>query len=274
MLWIPMVISAAVLNALWTALSQKHLTDMSSFNFTLLLRGLTTIFFFPFFLLDLKWPLSLTFWLAAGGAGLLEVVRIGYLAYGIRSDYYSTYAIYNTAPLFTLMMVPFILPEKISLLLWLGVSCIVIGAFIFYGMGKLSIPGLICAITSSLSAVLSKIALNESPAIFFIFVSFAIGVFSMLFFARTIQKRDLHFLWHWPIVNKLLPLAFFSALATALYYMALDLAPVSKVQPLVRANLLFGFIFSYFLLKEKDNWQKKLFAGGVIFIGCILIGLA
>ena len=273
-IWLPMVLLAAFCNALWTALSQKQLADLSAYDFTLLLRGLTTLFLLPLFLLDLHWPLTATFWLATLGVGILEMLRISALAIGIRKDYYSTYALYNTSPFFTLLIVPHLLPERITPLLWLGAGLIVAGAVLFYGMGKLSLPGLFCAVASSLGAVLSKLAISESSAFFFTFAAFVIGLTLMAASGKLIQKRDLHFLCAWPIVKKILPLAFYSFIATVSYYSALELAPVSKVQPLVRSNLLFGFLFSYFLLKETEHWRQKIMAGGVILLGCVIIGLA
>jgi uncharacterized membrane protein len=63
-------------------------------------------------------------------------------------------------------------------------------------------------------------------------------------------------------------------LTSLLFYIALKQAPVSKINPLVRANLLFGFFFSYYLLKEKTGWKSKVLGGGFIFGGLILVAIA
>lgn len=71
-----------------------------------------------------------------------------------------------------------------------------------------------------------------------------------------------------------MPIAFWSLVATVLFYISLSHASVSKVNPLVRANLLFGFLFSYYLLKEKKGWKSKALGGGLIFVGLILVAIA
>jgi len=68
--------------------------------------------------------------------------------------------------------------------------------------------------------------------------------------------------------------AFWSFLASLLFYVALSHAPASKINPLVRANLLFGFLFSYYLLKETKNWVHKVWGGGLILAGLILVAIA
>jgi uncharacterized membrane protein len=75
-------------------------------------------------------------------------------------------------------------------------------------------------------------------------------------------------------MKRILPVAFWSLVATLLFYTALAHAPASKVNPLVRANLLFGFPLSYYLLKEKDDWRSKALGGVLILLGLVLVAIS
>ncbi len=78
----------------------------------------------------------------------------------------------------------------------------------------------------------------------------------------------------WKDWKEVLPVAFLSFIASLLFYVALKYAPVSKINPLVRANLLFGFLFSHYLLKEKEGWKSKALGGGLIMAGLLLVAFA
>ncbi|HTC19618.1 MAG TPA: DMT family transporter [bacterium] len=142
-------------------------------------------------------------------------------------------------------------------------------------MGRWSWPGLIGAVFSTIAAILSKKALMDSPPLFFTFWSFFVAALILIPLehfepkrmkgARGINKKD----W-----MEILPIAFLSFFASLLFYVALKYAPVSKINPLVRANLLFGFFFSYYLLNEKTGWKSKALGGGLIFAGLILVAIA
>jgi len=272
-MWVYLVLAAAFFNALWTSISQKNLINIAPFDFTFIFRAFTALLLFPFFLHDFSVPMSYVFWCCTLATGLLEVIRITLLSRGIKDDYYSTYAIYNAAPIFTILIAPMVLPEKINFVLFSGALLVTLGGVIFYYIGHFSINGLFCAITSSFSGILSKIAIGYSSAYFFIFLSFSIGVLFMGIYGLAFKcfsfKKDC--LKHLP---KVLGTAFISMLATICYYSSVEIAPITRVSPLVRTNLLFGFMFSYFFLKEKKNWQRKMLAGGCIFLGALCIALS
>jgi|GEM_PF-5979250 len=56
-------------------------------------------------------------------------------------------------------------------------------------------------------------------------------------------------------------LAFRSLVDTVLLYNALSHASTLKLNPLVRADLLFGFFFSYDLLRERGDWRPRSLKG-------------
>jgi drug/metabolite transporter (DMT)-like permease len=273
-MWIGMVVIAAFFNALWTALSKPCMEEISPFDFTLQFRFLTALLLLPGFFIFFEIPSDPIFWLATMGMGILELVRITVFSSEIRKDYYSTYAIYNTSPFFTILLAPLFLPERISYVLVLGILAIVGGAWIFYGIQQVRIGGIFCAVSASIGGILSKIALTKSNPYFFACTAFFIGVILMgiagyvkrgCILAKPVGK-DLR--------STILKLAFYSFLATTLYYIAMDQAPVTRVNPLVRLNLLFGFFLSYYYLREKEFWPRKLAGGFLVLIGGVLITLS
>lgn len=206
-------------------------------------------------------------------AGFFEGLRTWMLVQGVKTDYYTTYAFYNLAPFFTVLAAPLFLPESRNGSLIMGGVLIALGAFVFHRLGKWSWGGLWGAIFSTAGVITNKMALADSPPLFFAFWSFGIGVLVLIpleSLARTsLRPRVMRKEW-----GKVLAPAFWSFLASVFFYIALSHAPASKINPLVRANLLFGFLFSYFYLKEKKNWAHKALGGGLILSGLILVAVA
>jgi drug/metabolite transporter (DMT)-like permease len=276
MIWIAMAVAAGFFNAFWTALSKKILEHQSPREFTFVFRALTCLFLLPFALFQWTWPMSMKWWLLTAFAGILEGSRIWLLTLGVKQDYYATYAFYNLSPFFTVALAPLLLTtEHWSLTLVGGGLFITLGAFLFHRLGRWSWPGLLGAFFSTLAAILSKSLLLNTPPLFFAFWSFGIGALILIPLEKLDRKdsklRFSSMKKHWV---KILPVAFWSLIATILFYTALEHESVSKVNPLVRANLLFGFLFSYFLLKEKKDWIHKIIGGGLILAGLLLVALA
>lgn len=273
-MWILLTILASFFNALWTALSKRQLGELSPYQFTLMFRAITALLLLPPFLCDFRISTSPVFWLSVLGAGLLEVIGIYSQSSGIKNDFYSTYSIANTSPLFTLLIAPMVLPEKINFLLFLGATSMVIGGIIFYKINpKITIPGVMRALTAAVSGILAKIAISYSSGLSYPFITFTIGIWFMVL-VSPFRQEPFDWVLFRPFTKKLLPLAIYSALATLFYYLAIELAPITRVNPLVRTNLLFGFILSHYLLKERQDIKRKIFASGLIIIGAVLISIS
>ena len=273
-MWIILTISAAFCNALWTALSKRQLGKISPYQFTLIFRALTTLFLLPAFLYDFKISTNPVFWLAVLGAGALEMIGIHAQAIGIKRDYYSTYSLANASPFFTLIIAPYLLPEKINLILAFGAIFMVSGGIIFYQMNRrFSIYGIIRAVCVALAGILAKIAIGYSSGLTYPFITFAIGIWLMVL-ASPFRQEPINWSLFKPSTKTLVPLAIVSAAATLFYYSAVQLAPITRVNPLIRVNLLFGFLLSYFMLKERDHIKRKLLAGILVIIGTIFISIS
>ncbi len=275
MIWLVMAVAAGFFNAFWSALSKKLLEHLSAREFTMAFRIQTCLLLLPFAVFQWSWMTSWRWWAFTVASGVLEGGRIWLLTTGVKKDYYSTYAFYNLTPFFTVLAAPLLLSEPQPPILVLGGTLIALGAFIFHRLGRWSWPGLVGALFSTVAAILSKEALRAAPPLFFTFWSFLVGALALIPLEylepqghkgrRRMNLRD----W-----KGVLPVAFLSFIASILFYVALKYAPVSKINPLVRANLLFGFLFSYYLLKEKNGWKSKALGGGLIFAGLLLVAFA
>ncbi|SRR5579871_1030172 len=275
MIWLAMAVAAGFFNAFWTALSKKILEHLSAREFTLVFRIQTCLLLLPFALLQWSWITSWRWWALTVASGVFEGGRIWLLTTGIKKDYYSTYAFYNLTPFFTVLAAPLFLSEPQPPALVAGGALIAMGAFVFHQLGRWSWPGLVCALFSTVAAVLSKKALVDAPPLFFTFFSFLVGAIVLIPLEKLEPER------HkgkrkmvWKDWKKVFPVAFWSFIASLLFYIALKYAPASKINPLVRANLLFGFLFSYYLLNEKKGWKSKALGGGLIFAGLLLVAFA
>jgi drug/metabolite transporter (DMT)-like permease len=269
-----MAVVAGFFNAFWTAISKKLLEQLSAREFTMVFRIQTCLLLLPFALLQWSWITSWQWWAFTVAAGVFEGGRIWLLISGVKKDYYSTYAFFNLTPFFTVLIAPLFLPEPQSSTLVAAGILIALGAFVFHKLGRWSWPGLIGALFSTTAAILSKKALADAPPLFFTFWAFLVAAFVLIPLEnlepqRLKGKRKIN----WKEWKQIFPVAFLSFLASLLFYTALKYAPVSKINPLVRANLLFGFLFSYYLLKEKKGWKSKALGGGLILGGLILVAI-
>jgi len=272
-MWAVLVCISALCNALWTALSQRRVRQISAISFAIAFRAFTVLFLLPFFIQGFDVPREPLFWAATIASGLREAVQVVLLSVGVRRDYYATYSMYNTAPLFIILLAPRLLHEHVGLWLVVGALVIVAGGLVFYRVGGLSVVGLLCAILSAVGAILNKMALWYSTWLFFPFLQFVVASASLLpWGVRGRRGEDLRTACRRP--GTLLLMALLSSIAAVTYYCALQYTPATRVAPLWRINLLFAFVISYFLLREKADWQHRLTGGALILAGCILVAIA
>lgn len=273
MIWLWMAVACGFFNAWWTALSKRVLEHLTPREFTLTFRALTALLLLPLALVEWTWPLPAAFWGWALVAGVFEGLRTWCLAIGVKKDYYSSYAFYNLSPFFTVLLAPILLKESQTPGLVIGGSLIALGAFLFHRMGKWSWPGFWGAVFSTGGVIASKMALDHSGPLVLAFWSFGVAAL-LLIPLEAVGGAPLRWERIRERFRSVVPVASGSLVATVLFYVALSHAPASRVNPLVRANLLFGFLFSYYLLKERRGWRHNALAGGTILAGLLLVAFA
>lgn len=271
MQWIICTVLSAFLNAVWTSLTAKKDKELTSLQFTILFRFLTVIFILPFFffVFELKF-ITPSFLFYAFVYAVIEGLRTIFIVKGAQEDYYATYAFVNMSPIFTVLFSMILPNEKANLVILLGTLATVFGGFLFYKVGKFSKWGFIVAVIGGLGVIVSKLGVSESNGVSFSIFSFTMLVVIFSLYEFYLTKKIIVFK---VIQNKktvVLP-AFFSALATATYFIALETGDANKVANLLRTNLIFGFIMSYFILKEVTNWKTKLLGGIFILLGGVIV---
>ncbi|BDU50255.1 EamA family transporter [Haliovirga abyssi] len=269
--WIYLVIGGSFFNALWTSLTKKKSVDLSPIQFTIIFRSLCVLFLFPIFIIKFNMSyITVNFLFFAIIYSIIEGVRTLFIVKGAEEDYYSTYAFVNTSPIFTLIFTPFLLIEKINLILVFGTVMIIVGGILFYKIGKFSKWGIIVAILSGIGSVIAKVGVDNSNGIFFSVISF---IFLSLLFStyEIITKSEITLISKIKSSRTVLLPAFFSSIATGLYFISLEYGAVTKISPLMRMNLIFGFVFSIIILKEIQNWKTKFLGGLFILAGGVLV---
>jgi len=126
---------AALFNAAWTAISKSALRDLPADRFTPLMRAGAALLLFPFFAWRFDTGFGAAFWFWLALAGLLETLAISVQSLGVRTDYYATFSLVNTAPFFALLIAPGMLGERLGAPLVRGVLLIVAGAILFFPGG-------------------------------------------------------------------------------------------------------------------------------------------
>ena len=268
MFWAWLTIASGVLNALWSSQIKSRVQKEGALTFTVSMRWGVALALLPFALLTLK-TLSVKWWILSSLSGTMECASLWALTRGARKDYYSTYALSNTTPFFSAFWAALILKETISSTLWMGVFLVVIGAVWLYYRGHWSWWGLAAAVIGSSSGLFSKLALPESGFLLHSCFAFLIGAMVLtvggLKGGSTSVEAIARNVW----INRVLII--FSAVSTVVFYWALEIAPLSRVSPLVRINLVVGFLLSYFWLGEKQGWKSRGFGAVLLLCGLVLV---
>lgn len=268
-MWAFLALGSGVFNALWTAQIKSRVQNEGALRFTASIRWGVVLLLSP--IAFWQWcEVSARWWIFTLLSGLCESLGVWTLARGSKSDYYSSYALSNITPLFTFFMAYFFLSEKMNSILGMGVFLVAGGALWMYYRGHWSWWGFGSAVIGAFSSLFSKMVIQEASPIAHACVSFAAGaVFCTLgsiskrpfFDLRNITSR----VWHCRY------LAIGSAMATICFYFALYLAPLSRMSPLVRVNMIVGFLLSVFHLQENRDWKGRAFGAIFLLIGLLLV---
>jgi uncharacterized membrane protein len=273
MLWIPFAIASAGLNSVWGALSKHRLGPSSSLTFSVIFRLIVVALYFPLFLVDRQIPGRVDLWLVAFLSGLINALVIALTFEGIRKDYYATYCMLNTSPAFAWLPAVLFLNEDMGPSVIAGTGLVIAGTFLFYRARQFSWPGLIAGIAFGINVNLNKYGVTISSPLTFPFLSYACSVTLMTLWLLASRRRQelLATARRW---KSILPLSLFSVGAIWTGFSALSLAPVTLVVPVTRVRLLFGFLLSFFYLKEMEGWKHRILGGLVIAVGAVIVALS
>jgi uncharacterized membrane protein len=269
MTWALLALASGVFNALWTSQIKSKVQMQGAFIFTASLRWGVVLLILP--LVAWQWQsVSARWWFFTVLSGVCESLSMWTLARGSRRDYYSSYALSNITPLFTLFMAAYFLGEELTVPLVVGVFLVAGGVLWMYYRGHWSWWGLWAAGIGAFSALFSKMVISEAGPVFHAGVSFAAG--AAFCTAISLRRKPL------PALGKITALvwdyrylAAGSALATFCFYSALYLAPLSRMSPLVRINLVVGFLLSVYHLGEKRDWKGRAFGALLLLLGLLLV---
>jgi drug/metabolite transporter (DMT)-like permease len=270
-MWIALATGAAFGNALWTALSKPVMQRIPPLRMVLLLRVLLSIIFLTPLLVIGGLPTNAGFWLLVAAVGVLQAARWVTIMHGVKHDYFATYAMYNTAPLFTLLFAPATLPERFGPAVWLGVIAVIGGAALFYRTSRVSTYGLVGAVLTAIINIIGKHGVNQvHPLVFLFFMSASPAAVLAVAYWFVRRREPASPRWGREL-REVTPMALITAVSGVCFFYALWLDTATRVTAVARTNLIFGFLFSYLLLKEKADWQWKLAGTGLIVAGTVAV---
>jgi uncharacterized membrane protein len=268
-MWVWYSLGSGFFNALWTSQIKSKVQNEGALTFTASIRWGVVVILLPFVLWQCQ-SFSARWWLYTILSGICESLGIWALAKGARKDYYSTFALSNITPLFTAILAVAFLPEKVDKLLWVGVITVIAGILWLYYRGHWSWWETASALIGAFSGLFSKLVIAESGPIIHACFSFMVGaLFCSAFSLRKHGRENAIFILKNVWTYRILIIG--SALATYCFYQAVALGPLSRMSPLVRVNMIVGFLLSVFHLKEKQDWQGRGFGAVVLLSGIIMI---
>lgn len=267
MTWLWLALGSGLFNGLWTSGIKSKVQTSDALSFTSALRWGVGLLILPLAVLTWK-PVPITWWALTAAAGFLECVSLWTMARGARHDYYATFALSNTAPAFMAAMAPVLLGETLGTGLWIGTALVTAGAVWMHYRGHWSWWGLATAALGAVSGICTKTVIGQGSAIAHASLSFLMGILLLHLLQRGNRAmRPGHILERARQVKWLILL---SALATLCYFTAVQMAPLTRVSPFVRVNLVVGFVLSYAWLGERRDWPGRL-VGAVILLSGLLV---
>ncbi len=272
-MWIALAITCAFANALWTALAKAVVQDVPPLRMTLILRAMVAVFLLVPSLWLAQFPAHPTFWLIVLAIGLLNGARWVIILHGVKRDYFSTYGMYNTAPLFTLLLAPTLLPERFGLAVWLGIIAIIGGGVVFYRTSRVSVYGLVGAVLTALVNILCKRGIDYADPLTVLFLM-QLSMTAVLAIGQVSSRARQVRLPAWRIeFRRIAPLAAIVTVSALAFMYALSLDTATRVTAVARVNLIFGFLLSYLLLREREDWRWKLGGALLILVGTVAVAM-
>ena len=271
------VLIAALANSFWMALSKKSFKDQDSLKMAVLVRALTVVFLFPLFITHIPTPTDGIFWLYAIIAGILDVTCVYTLFLGYKRDYFTTYGLFNASPILIYIFSYFFLGgESFETLTTVGVLLTVAGGLIFAFQGHIKNAswGIASMLLITASVMSSKMAFQYIDDSYgYPFIAFVPGTL-FLFFLYGLKRKNFSVKSVTSSFTKIhLLAAFISTISTVCWFYAIKNGDLVIVYTVFRVSMVFAFIFSWFMLKERLNAKTKALAGLLTVVGTVLLFL-
>lgn len=269
-MWPLYALGSGVFNALWTARIKTKIQQEGAMPFTASIRWGVVLLLSPLALLHWR-QVSIQWWLFTLASGICESLSTWTLAKGSRKDYYSSFALSNTTPLFIFFASYLFLGEAINLWLGLAVGLVVVGILWLYYRGHWSWWGFSSALIGTFCSLFSKKVIGQADPITHAWVSFFMGALFCTVVSISSTKREAEIQRIFQNAWRLRYLAIGSGLATYCFYTAMFLAPLNLMSPVVRINMVVGFLLSVFYLRENQDWKGRGFGAILILSGLIMV---
>lgn len=278
----------AILTSLGNVFSKRSLNDIDKYTLAFCTNLLAAIILLPLLIHQGIPEIDKYFWIALVIGGMINMLTtLLYLTALKESDLSLSIPMLAFTPLFLLITSPLMLKEMPTMIGILGVTLIVIGAYIinidkqkegylepFKSIIKEKGPRLmlIIAFIWSISSNIDKIGIQKSSATFWIItINLFIPIFILPYII--IKKRE-SFLADIKREYKIILLLALIGVLAALFQMeAIKQTLVPYVIAIKRTSIVISVILGYLFFKE-ENIKKRLTGASIMVLGIILIVLS
>ncbi len=284
--WLTLSLLCAISTASADAATKYWLSDYAAVELVAVRFGYSAVILAPL-LLILPWPdLPAPFWHWVGSMVPLEILAMWLYMKAIRdTPLYLTLPYLAFTPVIVSLTGFLLLGERVSLVGWIGILSVVIGAYLLnarsathrapwsaplravaYARGSRLM--LAVAVLYSLTSVMGKGALQYAPPLFFApFYSALLGLATLLLFRFVLPRPQT---MHRARLPQHLTIGMLMALMILSHFAAIEHAEVAYMIAVKRTSLLFGILYGTFLFKE-PNPLRHLVSGTLMVGGVLLI---
>lgn len=279
MIWKLSIILAAALNAFWVAYAKNHVSKVNPVYYSFLLRLFSLIILVIPFLFHMKDTGPSNFYFFTLISGLFASMAISTLLTGVKKDFYASYTFFNMSPLFVLLLSVFILREPFHIFIIFSILLCIGGIFLFYKGKHFSSWGLLSCLFIVCTAFFAKLALNIGNIFQFIFfqkVAETIFLFIIFQITRRITPLSPEATNRLNLKSTRLPALLtgsISAVATLFFFIGFKNLTLIVAEIIFKSSIIFGLIYSYFYLKEKERIIYKLLGSFLILVGVLLVSI-
>jgi len=278
---IAMVLSAAVLHALWNALAKRS-DDVLAYFFSILAAALV-IYAVPFAILAHDETFEWNWLRFAVASGLIHTAYFSLLAYAYeRTDLSFAYPVARGTglTLVPLLAVP-IFGDRPTVVAWLGIALVVAGILWLHrplfvaavnrgnARGLISIPALLTGVTIAAYSLNDAAGVRRVNPIVYLYMVYAINL--VLLAPYLVRNRRAAVRNAMRISTPLLVGGAGSFGTYMVVLAATRLAPVSYVVPMRETSIVIGAILGARLLHESLGWTRL---GACVLVACGVIAIA